>query len=84
MKANNSKFNFHSLRTKFEASFAEMTGEAAPKTDIPVFVSKGATRNGREELNDTIKSDMEAKWKVIIEAKFGFKNFEEMCQSLKN
>ena len=83
MKANNHKFDLRSITTNLQNVLSESTGAQAPRMDIPIFVSKGAKRNGREELNERVKRDMKLKWEETIEAKFGYTSYEEMMYSLK-
>ena len=83
MKANNHKFDLHTLRESMQKNLENIIGYRPPRTQIPLFVSKGGGRKGKEELSETVKAEMRKKWEDIIEAKFHYKNYEEMVQSLK-
>lgn len=83
MRANNVKFDLRNLSLNLQNVLSENEGPQNPRQDIPIFVSKGAKRNGREELNESVKNDMKRKWEEIIEAKFGFKSYEEMMYNIK-
>ena len=83
MKANNHKFDLHTLRETMQKNIDDIIGYLSPRTQIPPFISKGSGRKGKEELSETVKADTRKKWEDIIEAKFNYKNYEEMIQSLK-
>ena len=84
MKANNEKFDLHTLRKNLHKRFDEMSGKDTPLTQIPFFLSKGAKRDGKTELCQEVRGDMEKKWREFIEAKYGYMDFEDMAAKVKD
>lgn len=79
MKENQKKFDGHHIKKAYNVlvGLSENAGYKSTK------VNNGKSGKEKLQLNDESIEIIESKWKQVIEAKIGFKTYEEMQNSIR-
>ncbi len=68
-----------------EKRMARIGGERAglPPVEDSYKITPGASNDSRYQLSPALKKELDDMWREQMEPKYGFKNYEELCQSLR-